>query len=198
MWGATNGVQKNTGTNIFMLNLLAYAKLTTAKAIVKVHTTYGQNYSQYVGLGGIAEYRDAITGGWKYVAQNQLNMWGELIATSSKKFQPAIFIGYLQNLGLSNPINKSDVLGTSLTFLGRGINTARTFDNMFRVSPRVDIYSGKMKIALEYELSIMRWADTDGSMPNTTNTSFKAATGDLARTFDAVNNRVSAVMVYNF
>ncbi|MES2520260.1 MAG: hypothetical protein V4585_19230 [Bacteroidota bacterium] len=202
--GAGN-VQKNIASNLFTLNLLAYAKLTTDKATVKFHTTYGQSYTQYVGMGGFAEYRDATTGEWKYEAQNQLNMWGEFISTVSKKIQPAIFIGYLQNLGLANPINQANVKAGTLAFQGRGISTAtgRTFDNMLRITPRIDFYSGKMKFALEYELSMMKWADIDGTVPNADGSlpatiSFKAGTGTLARAFDATNNRISAVMVYNF
>ena len=197
------GVQKNITTDLFALNLLAYAKYTGSKLTIKAHTTYGQSYTQYVGFGGFAEYRDATTGAWKYAATNQWNMWGELISTASKKFQPAIFVGYSQNMGLSTAINKADVAGTSLAFMGRGVGTGRTMDNMLRIAPRLDIYSGKMKFALEYELSSVRWADVDGSVPNAegilpTSTSFKAGTGSLARTFDATNGRISAVAVYNF
>ncbi|MDZ7898997.1 MAG: hypothetical protein U5N85_13365 [Arcicella sp.] len=147
------GVQKNITTNIFGLNLLAYAKYTGSKITVKAHTTYGQSFTQYVGFGGFAEYRDATTGAWKYVAHNQINMWGELISTASKKFQPALFVGYSQNLGLSTAINRSSITGTSLAFVGRGVGTGRTMDNLLRIAPRLDIYSGKMKFALEYELS---------------------------------------------
>ena len=202
--GAGN-VQKNISSNLFALNFLAYAKLTTSKVTAKFHTTYGQSYTQYVGLGGFAEYRDATTGEWKYQAQNQMNMWGELISTSSKKVQPAIFVGYLQNMGLGNSIATSNVKTGSLAFQGRGVNvaTGRTFDNMLRISPRLDFYSGKMKLAVEYELSIMKWADiqglvptTDGSLPTTID--FKAGTADNTRPFSATNNRMSLVMVYNF
>jgi hypothetical protein len=202
--GAGN-VQKNISSNLFTLNFLAYAKLTTSKITAKFHTTYGQSYTQYVGLGGFAEYRDVTTGEWKYEAQNQMNMWGELISTNSKKVQPAIFVGYLQNMGLGNSIAASSIKAGTLAFQGRGVSTAtgRTFDNMLRISPRIDFYSGKMKLALEYELSMMKWADiqgliptSDGSMPTTID--FKPGTADNARPFTATNSRVSAVMVYNF
>lgn len=202
--GAGN-VQRNISSNLFTLNFLAYAKLTTSKITAKFHTTYGQSYTQYVGLGGFAEYRDATTGEWKYEAQNQMNMWGELISTNSKKVQPAIFIGYLQNMGLGNSIATSSIKTGTLAFQGRGVNTStgRTFDNMLRISPRIDFYSGKMKLALEYELSMMKWADiqglvptADGSLPTTID--FKPGTADNTRPFTATNSRVSAIMVYNF
>jgi len=202
--GAGN-IQKNISSNLFTLNFLAYAKLTASKFTAKFHTTYGQSYSQYVGLGGFVEYRDATTGEWKYAAQNQMHMWGELISTASKKVQPAVFVGYLQNMGLGNSIASSSIKAGTLAFQGRGVSTAtgRTFDNMFRISPRVDFYSGKMKFALEYELSMMKWADIQGLIPNSdgslpTTIDFKPGTSDNARPFTAVNNRVSAVMVYNF
>ncbi|MBC7407559.1 MAG: hypothetical protein H7339_04145 [Arcicella sp.] len=201
----SGNVQKNINSNLFTLNYLAYAKLTTSKITAKFHTTYGQSYSQYVGLGGFVEYRDNITGEWKYEAQNQLNMWGELISTNSKKIQPAIFIGYLQNMGLGNSIATSSIKPGTLAFQGRGVSTAtgRTFDNMLRISPRVDFYSGKMKFALEYELSMMKWADIQGLIPMVdgilpTTIDFKPGTADNARPFTATNGRVSAVMVYNF
>lgn len=202
--GAPN-VVKNINTNIFALNLLAFVKLTTDKVTLKAYTNYGQSYTQYVGLGGLAEYRDAATGAWQYANQNQFNIWSELISTKSKKYQPALFVGYLQNMGLSNPINRANVLGTSLSFLGRGINTAssRTFDNMLRIAPRLDIYSGRMKVAIEYEFTTMKWADIDGTVPDASgtlpaNTSFKPATGALARPFNAINHRFDTVVTYNF
>ncbi|MGX7686698.1 hypothetical protein ACWA1C_06000 [Flectobacillus roseus] len=204
-WGGTGApnISKNITTNLFTLNLLAYAKYTSSKLTAKFHTTYGQSYTQYVGLGGLAEYRNATTGEWKYAAQNQWNLWGELISTKSKSVQPAIFVGYLKNLGLSDAINKSDIQSGSLAFLGRGISATRTFDSMFRLAPRVDFYSGKMKFALEYEISAMKWADVDGTVPNAAGTlpssiSFKPASGDLARSFTATNHRLQAVVVYNF
>ena len=204
-WGGTGApnISKNISTNLFTLNLLAYAKYTSSKLTAKFHTTYGQSYTQYVGLGGLAEYRNATTGEWKYAAQNQWNLWGELISTKSKSVQPAIFVGYLKNLGLSDAINKSDIQSGSLAFLGRGISATRTFDSMFRLAPRVDFYSGKMKFALEYEISAMKWADVDGTVPNAAGTlpssiSFKPASGDLARSFTATNHRLQAVVVYNF
>ena len=202
--GAPN-ILKNIKTNAFALNFLAFAKLTASKVTLKAYTNYGQSYTQYVGLGGLAEYRDATSGAWNYVAQNQWNIWGELISTNSKKYQPAIFIGYLQNMGLGTAINRSNVLGTSLSFLGRGISTAssRAFKNMIRVAPRLDIYSGKMKFAIEYEFSSMQWADIDGTVPDAsgnlpTSTSFKAGTGALARPFNAINHRADLVVTYNF
>lgn len=205
VYGGTGGtnLSKNINTDLFTLNLLAFAKLTTNSFTLKAYTNYGQSYTQYVGLGGFAEYRDVTTGAWKYVAQNQLNLWGELTSTKSKKYQPAIFVGYLQNMGLSSPINKSSVSGSTLSFLGRAIGTARSFDNMLRVAPRLDIYSGKMKFSLEYEYSSMLWADTDGTVLSSTgdipqSTSFKAGTGNLARSFNAINHRLGAVVVYNF
>lgn len=201
----TGNVQRNINTKIFTVNFLAFAKLTSTNTTLKFHTTYGQSYTQYVGMGGFAEYRDATTGEWKYEAQNQLNMWGEFISTSSKKVQPAIFIGYLKNMGLANAIDMNKVKAGTLAFQGRGISTAtgRTFDDMLRICPRLDFYSGKMKISFEYELSMMKWADIDGTVPNTegilpSTVSFKAGTSTLARPFNATNGRLAAVMVYNF
>ena len=74
---------------------------------------------------------------------------------------------------------------------------------MFRLAPRVDFYSGKMKFALEYEISSMNWADVDGTVPDASGTlpstiSFKPASGDLARSFTATNPRLQAVVVYDF
>lgn len=199
----TPNVSRNISTNLSTINFLAFAKLTAKNLTVKAYTNYGQSYTQYAGLGGLAEYRDVSSGAWKYVPQNQFNLWGELTVTKSKKYQPAIFVGYLKNMGLASPINKSSVLGSTLSFLGRGINNARSFDNMLRIAPRFDIYSGKMKISLEYEYSNMLWADTDGTVMSSTgdaaqSTSFKAGTGQLARSFNAVNSRFGAVVVYNF
>ena len=60
-----------------------------------------------------------------------------------------------------------------------------------------------MKFALEYELSMMKWADIQGLIPTAdgalpTTIDFKPELADNARPFTATNSRVSAVMVYNF
>ncbi len=192
----TTGRTTNIETNLLQLNFMAYAKYTSKPVVLKAYTNYGQSYSQYVGFGGFAEYKDTTTEMWKYVAHDQLNAWGEIIITNHAMFQPALFIGYAQNLGLASNITKANVKYGTLAFYGRGITNTRSYDNMLRVAPRLDVLSGKMKFSLEYEFSTIKWAATNGTATTETAWSYKANTSSSA--FDATNHRLLFLMVYNF
>ncbi len=192
----TTGRTTNIETNLLQLNFMAYAKYTSKSVVLKAYTNYGQSYSQYVGFGGFAEYKDSSTQMWKYVAHNQLNAWGEIIITNHAMFQPALFIGYAQNLGLASDISKFEAKFGTTSFYGRGITGTRSYHNMLRLAPRLDILSGKMKFSFEYEFSTIKWAATTGTASTETAWSYKANTSSSA--FDATNHRLLFLMVYNF
>lgn len=192
------------GTNFFGLNYLLTAKYTSKAITVKVYGNYGDLYTQYVGLGGFVGYTDSTTGKSKYQAVKQMNLWGEIIFTKGKLVQPALFVGYADNLGLSNPINMTkDIKSGTMAIYGRQIGTVRMYDNrmydnFLRISPRVDFYSGKLKLSIEYEASIANYATSDYTATNTAFSMKANADATTANAFQAVNHRILLLMVYNF
>jgi len=192
-------VTKNITTNLMTYNLLASAKLTLKDLVtVKLRADYGQNYTQYVGIGAAVQYRDITDNALKYRAANMLNAWAEVIVTKHPMFQPALFVGYVQNMGINALTSGTDyTAGSWASVYNRGVlntTTGRTFSNFIRVAPRLDIRSGKFLLALEYELSQMTYGDMDA----TTLKIADATATTNPRKFTATNNRVTASVVYSF
>ncbi|MBY0245037.1 MAG: hypothetical protein K2Q03_06260, partial [Sphingobacteriaceae bacterium] len=189
--GLATDVTKKYNENLMTSNLIATAKISLTKnTMLKLNSTYGQNFSQYVGLGGMAEYRDRNNGKYKYSAVNVWNSWAEISYAKNKTFQPTLFLGYIKNLGLTKNLSDADVNSSTIAFSGRAMSKTRTFDDILRIAPRLDIISGKMKIQFEYEFTKMLYGDTDPTFQITKTTE--------ARKFSAENHRLSTVLIYSF
>lgn len=184
------GFVENINKNVTMANIKAYAKYTHKNFVVKAYMISGQSLSRYVSTGALVEYRDSISGKWNYKAQSQMNLWAEVIITKSKKIQPALFVGYIKNMGLKNDVNASSYKVGSYGLYSRGITTNRTFDNIFRIAPRVDFISNKFKFSPEIEITNMLYGNTDKS-------NLKIAT-TAANEFKASNLRVQFTTSYTF
>lgn len=196
----------NISQTFVAANFMALVKLTTKPLTVKLYGNYGDLFTQYVGLGGFVGYKDKDST-FKYSAAKQLNLWGDIILTIGKTVQPALFIGYMDNLGLSDAVDLTKIKTGSLAAYGRAITPqpttttpapapTRMYDNFVRIAPRVDFYSGKMKLSLEYEFSTMRWVTSDYDAASR---EFKlVANAKTPNAFDAENHRVIFVMTYNF
>jgi hypothetical protein len=181
---------ENINKNVTMTNIKAYAKYTNKNFVVKGYMIMGQSLSRYVSTGALVEYRDSASGSWNYKAQKQINLWGEIIVTKSKTIQPALFVGYIKNLGLNSNLTADQYKVGSYGLYSRGITTSRTFDNIFRIAPRVDIISNKFKFSPEIELTSMLYGNTD-------KTNLKiVSTG--ANEFKASNFRVQFTTSYTF
>jgi hypothetical protein len=186
----SSGYIQNITTNLTMTNVKVYAKYTNKDFVVKAYAIMGQNLSRYVSTGGFVEYRDSATGAWKYKAQKQLNVWAELIVTKSKHIQPALFIGYIKNMGLNDNLSTSDYKVGTLSLYGRGIGLSRTFDNIFRVAPRVDFIYNKFKFSPEIEITNMLYGNADKSNLKIASTS--------SNDFTASNFRIQLTTSYTF
>jgi hypothetical protein len=186
----STGYVININTNLTTKNLKAYAKYTNKNFVVKAYAILGQSLSRYVSTGGLVEYRDSATGAWKYQAQQQLNLWAEVIVTKNKNIQPALFVGYIKNMGLSNALTTADYKAGSLGLYGRGISLGRTFDNLVRIAPRVDFIYNKFKFSPEIEITNMLYGNADKS------TLKIASTG--ANEFKASNFRLQFTTSYSF
>jgi len=205
-YNATGELTKNITTNLTTYNLMARLKVTLPQLVtVKVGADYGQNYTQYVGYGAAVQYRDANSGELKYQAVNIMSSWAELICTKHPMFQPALFVGYLKNLGLGTELSTTEQgtasyvyargIGSAGTSIGTATTPTRVFDSYFRVAPRLDIISGKYKIAVEYEYGTAIYGDAN--LANLKIADSTAGTSDN-RKFIANNNRITASVIYSF
>lgn len=151
-----------------------FAKTSVGPVTIKGQLIYGKNISHFTTIGGYA-ISDTTGDDYTYSGVKTLTTWWD-IHTNGKKIQGGLFIGYAQLMGASD-----DVVPNS--FVGRG----GALSNTWRVAPRIDFFSGKMKIGCEVGFSGATYATTwDNQL-------VPQETGDLS-----VNTRFLANIMYKF
>lgn len=137
-----------TDNSISSLSAIAYTKLNIEPVTIKSEVVYGNNLADHLMLGGYAiKSINAITGTEEYTPAGVFSFWGEI--STGKEIEFALFGGYSKNLGADDKITGS--------FFGRGNN----IDNLLRISPRVQLNSGKTRIASELEYTSAGYGTPD-------------------------------------
>jgi hypothetical protein len=130
----SNKADESIGT----MAAIAYAKLDLSPLTVKLEGVYGENLADLLLLGGYAvKSEDVSTGAMEYTGIGCYSVWGEL--SYGKDVEIAVFAGYSENLGA-----KDNIAGT---YYSRGI----TIDHLYRIAPRVQYTTGKVRFAAEVE-----------------------------------------------
>lgn len=143
----------------------AYLKLVTEPLTIKIEGSYLQNGYDGLTIGGFAVHtiNDPLRNIVEYTTLNTLTFWSD-IHTNGKKFQTGVFVGGAFNLGSSDPLD--DV--SNISQYTRGSNIAY----LYRISPRAQITSGKVRFAGEIEHTIAGYGKTinlDGIPENINN-----------------------------
>lgn len=139
-----------TDEQISSVSALGYAKLDISPFILKFEGVYGSNLSDMLMLGGYAaEKIDPPTGVEKYIPIKCMSAWGEIIY--GKELEFALFAGYTQNLGASNNLTG--------TYYSRGGN----IDYIYRIAPRAQWNSGRMRLASEVEYTAAAYGFANNS-----------------------------------
>lgn len=120
----------------------AFTKIKSDPLTVKAQLIYGQNLTHFVMIGGMGAVDTAGIDDYDYTAMKTLASWAD-IHTNGKKIQFGLFFGYSQNMGANDDYIRMAVDGAS-------INRSDDLVSTMRVSPRIDFFSGKMKIGFEY------------------------------------------------
>lgn len=127
-----------TDQTIASTAFLGYARLDLKPVTIKMEGVYGGNLADQLMLGGYAIHSvNDATGYETYTALKCYSLWGEL--SVGKDIEYGLFAGYTKNLGAEE--------NTAGSYFGRGVNIA----SLFRVSPRVQINSGKTRVSTEVE-----------------------------------------------
>ncbi|MGE5424510.1 MAG: hypothetical protein ACM3N9_04050, partial [Syntrophothermus sp.] len=128
------------------------AKLVLKKVSFKAGGFYGQNAYGYCLLGGYAvkSVTDPAKGIVEYANLRTITAWGE-IASTGKKWQPAIFAGFSRNLGIGEPV--------AGPYYARG----NDIDYLYRISPRLIRDFNKFRISGELEYTVAAYGKTNGS-----------------------------------
>jgi hypothetical protein len=117
------------------LAALAFASLNFNTFDIKLQAVWGENLSEHIMLGGYYEnisYRGDIT----YNPSSQKSIWLEIL-TKGKNIKLGLFAGYA----------KHNLKTDKTIFYGIGSD----IDHLYRISPRIQVYSGKLMWATEFE-----------------------------------------------
>lgn len=115
-----------------VITAIGYTHQSTKNRIC-AKTYYAQNGTMFGTLGGYAvSAQNPVTQERKYT---NLNAWGIWLDVESihGAFTPGFFIGYVKNLGSSQPLYNDPKLG----FITYTNELAQNIDNVFRVCPRL-------------------------------------------------------------
>lgn len=130
-----------TNARVRSMNFAGFMKFTTAPLTFKLYGLYGENMADVLCLGGFGVTNtDIATGELTYSPIAARNFWTE-IHTNGKKVQAGLLVGYDENIGSKEKINGS-VYGFSTDI-----------KNLYRVSPRIIVNSGKVRVAAETEFT---------------------------------------------
>jgi len=130
-------------------SFMAYGKYAQGKLMMLLKGYYGQNMAHLTMIGGygVATY-NSVNGFETYTNYNSYSTLFNI--TYGNKWRPAILIGYIGNLGSSDPLanksGKADVWG-----LGTNIM------NMYRFSPSISYSIPKFLLTAEYEMTTVAY-----------------------------------------
>lgn len=168
-----NGVTTKVTERITSLSAEAHFKYTPDKWLVSGKTILGSNFTQASGVGGYAITGiDGATGEQRYTPVKVSATW--LNVAYGSKLRPALFLGYLKNLGAGQPVQQ--VIGT-------GISDG--LDQLVTASAELTYSLPHWKFGIEYMLC-NAWYGTIGSE------------GRVSDTHGVTNHRVVTTVVFQF
>ena len=135
----------------------AFLKYDFPAILIKTQLVWGQNITEFIMLGGYVEkIIDTIGHNITYTPTSQLSMWAD-ISTKGKVVKFGMLGGYAQNLGFNGPAHGG--------YYGLGNDIAY----IYRISPRVEWYSGRLMLGLEFEYTVAAYGqpNTNGLVNNT-------------------------------
>jgi hypothetical protein len=129
----------------------AFAKLDFPVLLLKTQVVWGQNLTEFIMLGGYVEQSiDSVKHTITYTPSSQLSAWADL-STKGKRIKFGLLGGYAANLGYEE--------AAAGTYYGLGRDVAY----LYRLSPRIQWYSGRVMLAVEFEYTVAAYGDTDAS-----------------------------------
>ncbi|HSG68434.1 MAG TPA: hypothetical protein VK994_06995 [Bacteroidales bacterium] len=146
----------STNEKIGSFALTAFAMFELPQLLVKSQAVWGQNLTEFIMLGGYVEKDiDSVSHTVTYASTSQFSFWADL-STRGKVVKFGFLGGYARNLGYSGPAEGA--------YYGTGSDIAY----LYRLSPRVEWYSGKLMLALEIEYTGAGYGepDSDGIVNN--------------------------------
>jgi len=170
---------------ITSLSASAYAQYVNGKLQLKGKTTYGENLSDQLMLGGygVSKYASDSATVLSYTNLKSMNTWVNLVYGT--KLQVGLLLGVANNLGSSDNFDLRK--GKKMTAYGYSFYDAsqQVLDHLYRIAPQVSYNLSNFKFGLEYDYTTASYGamQRDGSAKNT---------------YSVSNNRVLASVMYIF
>ncbi len=162
-----------------------YAQYTYKNFAVKAKTTYGEGGEHMNLMSGYAKVGTNEDGSWDYASLRNSSSW--LSLSYGKKWQGVLFLGYVKNLGLAEPVSEPLAKG-DVYFCSNGFSN---LNQVYRVNPQLIYNIGKLNIGLEYQWTAVQYGEYDGGKLN--------AYGLADKNLHWVgNHRVNMMVKYNF
>lgn len=185
---------------ITSLSAGAYAQYVNGKLQFKGKTTYGENLSDQLMLGGygVSKYATDMTTVLSYCNYKNMSSW--INAVYGTKLQVGLLLGMSNNLGTTEDLalnsknrfvsygygfyNSSD-LNPNIKTTDVDYNNQQILDRLYRVAPQVSYNLSNFKFGLEYDYTTASYGamQRDGSAKNT---------------YSVSNNRILASVMYIF
>jgi hypothetical protein len=151
------GTEYKSNEKVSSFAVTAFMKLDFPALLIKSQAVWGQNLTEFIMLGGYIEKDiDSVSHRITYSPSSQLSLWADF-STKGKRIKFGLFAGYASNFGYDGPADgKYYGLGQDIAYL-------------YRISPRVEWYSGRFMLALETEYTVAAYGhpDTNGIVRDT-------------------------------
>lgn len=146
-----NGVNYKTSEKINSYALAGFGQYKTGNLVLKGNAMYAQNMAEASMQGGYVRASiNPVTGYETYATTSAFTAWANIIYGDKIKY--GLFGAYQKNLGFNKNIDPA-----AYKFYGRGENVA----NMYRISPIVSYYSGRMVFQAEGEVTTASYGTID-------------------------------------
>ena len=173
-----------------------YAQYSHKTFSIKAKTTYGQSGEHLNLMSGYAKIGGNPDGSWEYASLRNSSSW--LSMSYGKKWQGVLFLGYVKNLGLADPVEgvlkKDDVY-----FCSNGFSN---LNQIYRINPQLVYNIGKLNLGLEYQWTSVQYGDYAKAILNmSTGESVTALNNRGLADINlhwVGNHRVNVMVKYNF
>lgn len=156
--------------NLNSTAFIGYLRANLGEVTWKVQSTYGQNMTDLLQVGGFGTNSKG-----EFINNKTFSAWSEFNGDFTESVEWGIFGGITKNGGFGEAVT----FNSSNGFLG-------TVESAFRVSPRIGWKSGKLILGIEGEYTNAQYGSIDGN-------------GDIVTSGDAVNNfRLLTTAIYKF
>lgn len=156
--------------NLSSTALIGYLRANLGEVTWKVQSTYGQNMTDLLQIGGFGTNSNG-----EFINNKTLSAWTEFNGDFTESVEWGIFGGITKNGGF----------GEAVTFVGTN-GFLGTVESAYRVSPRIGWKSGKLTLGVEGEYTNAQYGSVAGN-------------GDIVSSGDAVNNfRLLTTAIYKF